>query len=266
MLSFIIGLFHKARIHIEETVWRKNLRLTVLNFLSIVNRRGIPLPSALYTYFNSPDADPDLEDLADERFLSKYLVPENGKSLVDCGAGLGMWSLFVAEKGNRVYAFEPSPKAYRILVRRTKNYPNIQAFPYALGEKDAVGRLGLVAFSTVGTLDREVKNLHGGETIDIAIRSLDSLSLSEIGVIKIDTEGYEIPILLGAQKTIEREKPRLVIEVHKETGKAARTFKEELERITAVLGNFGYAWIDRYRYVGLHAVQPFVIAYPNVTV
>jgi len=129
MLSFIIGLFHKARIHIEETVWRKNLRLTVLNFLSIVNRRGIPLPSALYTYFNSPDADPDLEDLADERFLSKYLVPENGKSLVDCGAGLGMWSLFVAEKGNRVYAFEPSPKAYRILVRRTKNYPNIQAFP-----------------------------------------------------------------------------------------------------------------------------------------
>lgn len=198
-------------------------------------------------------------------FFRSMWYLKTGGVFVDCGAALGMWSFYVAKKGIMVYAFEPSPKAYKILASRAREYSNIKTFPIALGDRDTVGRLGLVALSTVGTLDREVKNLHGGKTINIEVRSLDSLNLSNIGVIKIDTEGYETPILLGAEKTIRRDKPRLIIEVHRATGKALGTFEGELEKITRILENFDYSWIIRYRYVSLREVQPFVIARPSLS-
>lgn len=253
-------LLEKARIQIEDVVWRKNWRETVRIGLSFINRRRIPLPSAIYLHFGETDAL--CLDLGDEKFLEKYMVPENGLFFVDVGASIGAWSVFVAEKGNKVYAFEPSPKAYRILVKNARDYPNIQPFPYALGDRDAIGKVGFSAYSVGGAVNKDF-NLPGGGTAEIAIRSLDSLNLSNIGVIKIDTEGYETPILVGAKETIEREKPRLIIEVHRACGKAAKTFTEQLERVEAILQNFGYSWVIHYRYINLHEQQPFVIAEPK---
>ena len=63
----------------------------------------------------------------------------------------------------------------------------------------------------------------------MAIRKLDSLRLPEVGVIKIDTEGYETPILQGAKESIQKYNPRLVIEIHKQTGKAPDIRRGEKE-------------------------------------
>jgi FkbM family methyltransferase len=238
------------------------LHETIKVFLSVLNRRGIPLPSAVYAYFTKVDGR--THDSGDEKFLEEFIVPKADQILIDVGASIGDWSLFVAEKGKTVYAFEPSPKSFRVLLERTKEYPNIHSFSYALGETDTMGRIGLAAFSLSGTMDEEIKGLHKGGTIDVVVRSLDSLNLLNIGVIKIDTEGYETPILMGAIKTINREKPLLIIEIHRATGKALPTFTNELQRISFILRDLGYTWITRYRYVGLRETQPFLIAEPKV--
>ena len=255
-------ILKKARIQIEDIIWRNNLHETVKVFLSVLNRRGIPLPSAVYTYFTK--VDDSIHDSGDEKFLEEFIVPKDDKILIDVGASIGDWSLFVGKKGKRVYAFEPSPKSFRVLLERTKDYPNIHSYSYALGEIDTMGRMGLAAFSLSGTMDEEIKGLHKGGTIDVVVRSLDSLNLSNVGVIKIDTEGYETPILLGAIKTINREKPLLIIEIHRATGKAWQTFTLELQRISSILRDLDYSWITRYRYIGLRETQPFLIAEPKV--
>jgi len=54
-----------------------------------------------------------------------------------------------------------------------------------------------------------VLNMEGKETATVTIRSLDSINRTNVGVIKIDTEGYETPILAGAKNLIAKEKPRL---------------------------------------------------------
>ena len=43
--------------------------------------------------------------------------------------------------------------------------------------------------------------------------SLDSLNLDRLDFIKIDAEGWEHKVLLGAEKTIERFKPAIFIEL-----------------------------------------------------
>ena len=70
------------------------------------------------------------------------MLPEEGKCLVDIGAKFGEGTVFAAKAGRQVYAFEPSPKAYDILKKRTQKYPNVHVYSYALSDKNSVGRLG----------------------------------------------------------------------------------------------------------------------------
>ncbi|MGO8807141.1 MAG: FkbM family methyltransferase [Candidatus Bathyarchaeia archaeon] len=252
----------KAKVQIDDIAFNKlDFRANVLLLLRIVNRRRIPLPAAVYDFFNTP-GDETSEDMGSENFLAPYMLPEPGKSFVDVGANVGCWAFYVAKRGFEVYAFEPGPKAFSQMKERSAKYPNLHPYPYALGDTDRIGRLGFAAFDKGGVVDQEI-NLPGGGTVNVAIRKLDSLSLPAVGVIKIDTEGYETPILQGAKETIQKYKPRLVIEVHKQTGKAAQTFEEEKHRIEKILESLGYTWTLHCRQISLHdEMQPFLIGKP----
>jgi FkbM family methyltransferase len=252
----------KIRVQIEDIIVKKgDLRQISHIALTIINRRRIPLPSAIYRHYNTVSEISD--DMGDEGFLLEYIIPEPGKCLVDVGASVGGWTFIVAKKGRVVYAFEPSPKAYQILRQNAAKYPNVHTFAYALGDRDRTGRIGVSAFGLSGEMDAENTNLHGGGTIDIPVHKLDSLCLSDVGVIKIDTEGYETPILQGAKLTIQKYKPCLIIEVHKGTGKASETFSQELQKIKSMLQDFNYSWKIHYRQSGLHDKQHHVIATPK---
>jgi FkbM family methyltransferase len=254
-------LARKVRVQLEDLIIHKNDSKSLARIaLTVANRRGISFPSAIYNYFNKP---PEISDeLGDETFLLDFMIPQPGKCLVDIGASIGAWTFNVAKRGFEVYAYEPSPKAYEVLRERAKKYCNVHAFGYALGDKDGIGRLGYTAFGLSGTMDEEI-HIPGGKTIDIALRKLDSLSITQVGVIKIDTEGYEVPILKGAKDTIQKWHPTLIIEVHQDIGEASKTFSEELNRIKNTLKEFGYNWWVHYRPNGLHDKQPHVVANPE---
>jgi FkbM family methyltransferase len=252
----------KAKVQVDAIAFNKlNLRANIMLVLRIINRRRIPLPSAVYGFFNSPGEIGD--DMGSENFLAEYMLPDHGKCFVDVGANVGGWTFIVAKKGFDVHAFEPGPKAFAILKARAKKYPNVHPYPYALGDEDKTTRLGFAAFDSGGIVGEAV-DLPGGGTVSIALRRLDSLHLPEVGVLKIDTEGFEIPILQGAKQTIQRCKPRLIIEVHCQTGKAAQTFEQEKQRIEKILSSLGYCWTVHYRRISLRGeMQPFLIGNPT---
>ncbi len=252
----------KAKVQIDDIAFNKlDFRANVLLILHIVNRRRIPLPAAVYDFFNNPGEISD--DMGDENFLAQYMLPEPGKCFVDVGANVGGWAFYVAKRGFEVYAFEPGPKAFSQLKDRAAEYSNLHPYSYALGDNDRIGRLGFAAFDKGGIVDQEI-NLPGGGTVNVAVRKLDSLHLPNVGVIKIDTEGYETPILQGAKETIKKYKPSLVIEAHKQTGKAAQTFEEEKQKIEKILEALGYTWTVHCRQISLHGEkQPFLIGKPT---
>ena len=72
-----------------------------------------------------------------------------------------------------------------------------------------------------------------GVRVRVPIRTLDSFNLTDVGLIKIDTEGYEMPVLKGAKKTIWENEPRVIAEIHGDYGGQILKVKSFLER-------FGY--------------------------
>ncbi len=51
------------------------------------------------------------------------------------------------------------------------------------------------------------------DSVEVAVTTIDALDLRNVGLMKIDVEGFELPALRGAAATIERDRPRLMIEI-----------------------------------------------------
>ncbi len=253
---------NRVKAHIEDFIWQKSLRSRMVLILSFASRRGIPLPLA-YLELTKPKVDElSTNDLGDEGFLASFMIPQQGKCLVDIGASIGGWTLFAAEKGVEVYAFEPSPNAFKVLAKRVAGY-NVHLYPYALGSVDTVETMGFSQYDFGVLMNENHDRRLGAKLVDVVVHSLDSMNLQNVGVIKIDTEGYEIPILKGAKKTIHSNKPLLIIEVHKGTGEALNSFEAELGRIKGLLKEYGYyVWQTHYRPISLKQMQPHIIAKP----
>ena len=181
------------------------------------------------------------------------MFPRNSGCFIDAGANVGLWTFSLARRGFEVHSFEPSPRALSFLKKKARKFGNIHLYECALGDKNCVAKLNLHREWGHDSIVRKQED-YTGNRVEIAVKTLDSFGIRHVGLIKIDTEGYEIPILRGATKTILSNKPRLVIEVHE-------PIEKQQEKITATLKNFGYKWITLYRYA--MNPQPHIIADPT---
>lgn len=248
-------LYRKAKFHISQVAFYKSPKHTFYSILAIISRR-IPFPGAVLIY--------TVTVYQGEKHLEKFMCPPDNGCFIDVGANVGYWTMFVARKGFNVHAFEPSPMPYRILKHRTKKYTKVKAYLIALGEKSGFVNMTLMKsfsqYSVMGVIGDKPPVEEGdvlGE-ISVPLRTLDSYEIEDVAVIKIDTEGYEIPILKGAEKTILRYKPRLIIEVH------YPPFKEEAKRIIKILERMGYNWTMKNK-LSINGIlpQPHIISNPR---
>jgi len=135
---------------------------------------------------------------------------------VDGGAHVGSWSKMMADYFDTVYSFEPAPDTYECLELNMKGIGNVIVANNALGD-----RKGYVHIAW------EDKHRHqgntGGRYIEkrsngIPMIDIDGLNLSSLGFLKLDVEGAEYLALKGAEETIKRCHPVILIEVKKNFG------------------------------------------------
>lgn len=120
-----------------------------------------------------------------------------GKIIIDVGANIGDFALTCAALGaKKVYAFEPISDIYAKLqnnITNSKFDKTIIPINMALG-------------STNGNVTLK----YGGPSNQIKICKLDEFLHGEkVDFIKMDVEGYEEDVLLGATNTIKKYKPIL---------------------------------------------------------
>jgi FkbM family methyltransferase len=220
-----------AKVYIEAFATTKDFKLLLRSIFSLMDRRlHISVPVRVQSAFlNSSCHEPELEKYMDCR-----------GSFIDVGANVGVWTQYMAKKGTKIYAFEPNPQSFNFLKGLRQRYSNIVLFPYALGERDYTAEL---KFSSSGhdSLIIEHPDFTGNHIL-VTVRSLDSFDIQDVGLIKIDTEGYEVPVLLGARRTIEKWKPRLIVEVHE-------PYVKQRLKVKKILTTYGYYCIPLVTHV-----------------
>lgn len=146
-----------------------------------------------------------------------------GMTIFDIGANVGFYSVIAARltgSSGRVVCFEPLPEnAERIEYNaRLNGFHWIDVRQEAVGETDGRSTFLVSAESTWGSLQvgGATVNQQVGE-ITVRVRSLDNLNdngLPKPNLIKVDIEGGEGGVLLGARKMLRETRPILMIELH----------------------------------------------------
>ena len=168
--------------------------------------------------------------------LLRYLV-NPAKTSVDAGANKGVYTYFLAKLSRHVYAYEPNPKIFRLL-RRSVGWPNVTLRPIALS--DATGEDRLIVPRRKAGYSNQLATLRKdkftGEVLQVPVetRRLDDEDVGDVGFIKIDVEGFERNVLLGAARTLEKARPTLLVEIEE-----AHT-KEPIEQTLAFVCGLGY--------------------------
>ena len=141
--------------------------------------------------------------------------------VLDVGANIGCTALLFGDIGSKVYAFEPSPTTFKFLEQNVSDSGLNNVCPINIGLGDKSGKYTLT-FSpsnrSSGFVSNQTRAPEGRTVEDIVIRRLDdvikSLSVPMVDFIKIDVEGFEANVLKGAEETIAKYQPRVVLELN----------------------------------------------------
>ncbi len=177
--------------------------------------------------------------------LALQVVLRPGDCFVDIGANIGMLALLghhLVGVHGRVIACEPNPRLRERIesLVRTNNLQRLQLVASALGELPAMAELSEYAGHTGwGSLaPRGPEGADKTATWNVpVVRGDDVLAAvptSQPMVIKIDVEGFEVPVLRGLQQTLATHRPLVFVEVadahQQRAGFSAAALRGLLER------------------------------------
>lgn len=156
-----------------------------------------------------------------------------GRTLaIDVGAHVGIISRLMAADFAGVVSFEPVPENIECFARNVKA-GNVTLHQMALGR--APGRVSILNHNVNSGCWRAAE----GDSIEL--RALDSFGLSP-DLIKIDVEGFEGEVLLGAKETLLRSGPVVVFE---DNGLGEKFYGAEWVDPKNVLTEAGYTFRKR---------------------
>jgi FkbM family methyltransferase len=165
----------------------------------------------------------DLKSTGEASFL-RALAKDNPILCIDVGANSGSYSRYILRYTNSdVIAFEPLPRAFEKLSILQSEYPG-RLDPRNLGVGDLEESLEFfygTSNSELGSFSSEVNaidyvGLSNVNSIEAKTITLDSITESikrkyaRVDLLKIDTEGYEHNVLIGAKRFINELKPSYI--------------------------------------------------------
>ncbi|MDQ6608517.1 MAG: FkbM family methyltransferase [Bacteroidota bacterium] len=139
------------------------------------------------------------------------------KTIIDCGANVGMTSVYFAKRfpNATIIAIEPEKSNFQMLLKNTERYKNIQCLNYGLWSKttnlEVIDRgEGSWAF-IVKEIEHENVDSIKAISIDEVMRRF---KIENIDILKIDIEGSEIEVFGESSKTWLPKVKTLVLELH----------------------------------------------------
>lgn len=172
----------------------------------IVN--GITIPDEAHHFAAQIRANPEYRGAGTYRF-SKLIralgeCSDQHRTAVDVGAHLGIWSRVLTYHFSRVVAFEPFPEFIPYLRKNAPSSVDIR--------NKALGFRSGYLFMTSAPDGEGTASIDAKGKVQVPVGRLDLEALYEIDFIKISCEGAEQHVLTGAEHTLRRDKPVVLIE------------------------------------------------------
>lgn len=118
------------------------------------------------------------------------------KLCLDIGANIGLHSLMMSDAGGTVLAFEAEPYNFSLL-KQNVSEASVTPHQVAVGSSERPLHMALNSWNfgdhRISDTGIEVKQI-----------TIDSLGLSDVGLIKIDVQGFEMEAFRGMVETLER--------------------------------------------------------------
>jgi FkbM family methyltransferase len=156
-----------------------------------------------------------------ETELLKNLLTKD-MTVVNIGANIGYYTLIAANiigPNGRVFAFEPEPENYKLLLKNIKEngYKNIIPIQAAVSDKQGTLKLFLDKFNLGNPSLAEQNIEESNGYIDVETNKLDNFIEKysrdmKVDLIQMDTQGCEGLILDGASKIMLKNKLRIIME------------------------------------------------------
>ncbi|MFH1138963.1 MAG: FkbM family methyltransferase [Pseudomonadota bacterium] len=165
--------------------------------------------------------------------LGRFIRP--GWVVVDVGANVGTHTIAFAGlvgPGGSVYAFEPQRMIFQLLCSNValNALTNVMCLPFGISNVNGAALIPVInpySQSNFGCL-----GIEGHQTGDgVRVTTLDSFNFGRCDMIKIDAEGLERKVLVGAEHLIRDRQPVIFVENNSE---------KESPAIIALLKNWGY--------------------------
>lgn len=176
----------------------------------IVVELDLSVPYFRYLYFHH-DLSNELESVLIRQLLGPAQV------FVDVGAHIGYFALLAAKYAQHVYAFEPSSNTYAYLRRNTSINSKLtdKMDCYMMALSDTPGTLTLYSSRSEPSLaSLQPINTADGIREVVSVDTLDHvLADIPIAFLKIDVEGAEMNVLMGARRHIAENRPIVVCEL-----------------------------------------------------
>jgi len=202
---------------------------TVNGFRMCLYRDQVIDSQLYYTGSFEPDAEQTIRELVGSDDVA-----------IDVGANIGYLTLHLARqvgKGGRVFAFEPIDETFRRLTTNVGLNDLPQVTPVQSGVSDTVAEDVPVEIESSYRLDG--KGEPNKQTIRVTTIDdfVQAQGLDRLDFLKIDTDGMEMRILRGAQKSIERFGPSILTECGPEDLRQAGSSADEM---IDLLESWGY--------------------------
>lgn len=155
--------------------------------------------------------------------------------VIQAGGHVGVWPRKLAGHFSEVVCFEPVPSNWECLIKNA-NQPNVRLYQEALGAKNGTIKINYRLDSSGGHhVATRLDRLH----IEVPMRALDSMDVTDVDAIFLDIEGVEIEALTGAKNILKERKPMLVIE----NNGCSRKYGYSSSALSSFLEPYGYHYM-----------------------
>ena len=161
---------------------------------------------------------------------------KKGDTVLDIGSNIGFFTSVLSDivgDTGMVHSFEPVDDNHELLYVNTCQRENVKLYKLALGNAD-----GLVSMASEhGNKGNSYITSEVDGTIQIC--KLDSLNLCP-NFIKIDVQGFEFDVLLGAVNTISKHRPVMIVELEDMNNSIPTSFKQSKRNSLDLLHQLNY--------------------------